>query len=164
MGTTRALSAFAQPKKEQIDRAMQALVRVGAERLRDRDFTHLSGGEQQLVLVARAIAQQSDILVMDEPTSALDFGNQLRILQLVRELADEGYGVLLSTHNPQHALSFATDILAISGGHVAAFGTPDDVLSADLIHELYNVRVAFADVEGVRMLVPLMKEAEQPIL
>jgi len=164
MGTTRALSAFAQPKKEQIDRAMQALIRVGAERLRDRDFTHLSGGEQQLVLVARAIAQQSDILVMDEPTSALDFGNQLRILQLVRELADEGYGVLLSTHNPQHALSFATDILAISGGHVAAFGTPDDVLSVDLIHELYNVRVAFADVEGVRMLVPLMKEAEQPIL
>jgi len=156
MGTSRQLSLFAQPKRKQIDEAVCALKRVGAAHLLERDFTHLSGGEQQLVLVARAIAQQADILVMDEPTSALDYGNQLRILQLVRELALEGYAVLLSTHNPQHALTFASRILALSAGRVAALGTPQEVLTHELIDRLYGVDVAFADTEGGRVLVPLM--------
>lgn len=106
--------------------------------------------------MARAIAQQADVLVMDEPTSALDYGNQLRILQLVRELAQEGYAVLLSTHNPQHALSFATRILALSSGRVAALGGAQDVLTEDLVRTLYGVRVAFAETAGGRVLVPLV--------
>lgn len=160
MGTTRQVSMFSQPKAGQIAQAMSALERVGAAHLAERDFTHLSGGEQQLVLVARAIAQQADILVMDEPTSALDYGNQLRILQLVRELAGEGYAVLLSTHNPQHALTFASRILALSDGKVAALGRPDDVLTRELIGRLYGVNVAFADTDGGRVLVPLMAGEE----
>ncbi|MBQ7886573.1 MAG: ABC transporter ATP-binding protein [Clostridia bacterium] len=156
MGTTRQVSVFSQPKAEQIAQAVSALERVGAAHLIERDFTQLSGGEQQLVLVARAIAQQADILVMDEPTSALDYGNQLRVLQLVRELAGEGYAVLLSTHNPQHALTFASRILALSGGRVAALGRPDEVLTRELISRLYDVNAAFADTEGGRVLVPLM--------
>ena len=156
MGTTRQLSLFAQPKNAQIRQAMDALHRVGAAHLTQRDFTHLSGGEQQLVLVARAIAQQADILVMDEPTSALDYGNQLRVLGLVRELASEGYGVLLSTHNPQHALTFASRILALSGGSVAALGKPEEVLTRELVQQLYGVNAAFADTPGGRVLVPLM--------
>ena len=135
---------------------MDALDRVGAAQLAERDFTHLSGGEQQLVLVARAIAQQAGILVMDEPTSALDYGNQLRILGLVRELASEGYGVLLSTHNPQHALTFASRILALADGRVAALGRPEEVLTKALVHRLYGVNAAFAETQGGRMLVPLM--------
>ena len=104
----------------------------------------------------RAIAQQAEILVMDEPTSALDFGNQLRILQLVKELASEGYGVLLSTHNPQHALTFATRILAIADGTVAALGPAEDVLTPDLVKTLYGVDVTFTQTTGSRVLVPLM--------
>ena len=156
MGTTRQLSPFAQPHRAQVMQAMEALKRVGAEHLSERDFTHLSGGEQQLVLIARAIAQQANILVMDEPTSALDYGNQLRVLKLVRELASEGYAVLLSTHNPQHALTFATRILALSGGRVAAFGKPQDVLTREIVSSLYGVDVTFADTEGGRVLVPMM--------
>lgn len=155
MGTARQVSLFAQPGKAQTARAIEALRRVGADHLTERDFTRLSGGEQQLVLLARAIAQQADILVMDEPTSALDYGNQLRILQLVRELASEGYAVLLSTHNPQHALTFATRILALSEGQVVAQGAPDDVLTPKLIAKLYGVDVTFADTPGGRVLVPL---------
>lgn len=156
MGTTRQLSAFAQPGRAQIRLAMDALERVGAAQLAERDFMHLSGGEQQLVLIARAIAQQAAILVMDEPTSALDYGNQLRVLQLVRDLAAEGYAVLLSTHNPQHALTFATRILALSGGRVAALGAPQDVLTREIVSSLYGVDVMFADTEGGRVLVPMM--------
>lgn len=162
MGTTRQVSVFSQPGKAQIAQAMDALERVGAAHLSERDFTYLSGGEQQLVLVARAIAQQAEILVMDEPTSALDYGNQLRILELVRALSQEGYGVLLSTHNPQHALTFATCILALSGGKIAALGKPEEVLTQGLVSQLYGVNVTFAETEGGRVLVPLM-ERMQPV-
>ena len=156
MGTTRQVSMFSQPGREQIAAARKALERVGAAHLTERDFSFLSGGEQHLVLVARAIAQQAEILIMDEPTSALDFGNQLRILNLVKELAGEGYGVLLSTHNPQHALSFATRILALSDGKVAALGKADEVLTPKLIRQLYNVGATFTQVHDVHVLVPLM--------
>ncbi|MBQ1945727.1 MAG: ABC transporter ATP-binding protein [Clostridia bacterium] len=156
MGTTRQVSMFSQPGREQIAAARKALERVGAAHLTERDFSFLSGGEQQLVLVARAIAQQAEILIMDEPTSALDFGNQLRILQLVKELAGEGYGVLLSTHNPQHALSFATRILALSDGKVAALGNADEVLTPALVKQLYHVDVTFTQTQGANVLVPLM--------
>ena len=156
MGTARQLSPFAQPGKAQMKVAMDALERVGAAHLAQRDFTRLSGGEQQLVLVARAIAQQAEILIMDEPTSALDYGNQLRVLQLVRELAGEGYGVLLSTHNPQHALTFATRTLALCDGYVAALGKPDEVLTPELVSKLYGVDVIFAETPAGRVLVPVM--------
>ncbi|MBQ8618380.1 MAG: ABC transporter ATP-binding protein [Clostridia bacterium] len=156
MGTARQLSPFAQPGRAQVDRALAALERVGAKHLYQRDFTRLSGGEQQLVLLARALAQQAEILVMDEPTSALDFGNQLRVLQLVRELAGEGYGVLLSTHNPQHALTFATRTLALCDGRVAAQGRPQDVLTPELMSRLYGVDVIFAETPAGRVLVPTM--------
>lgn len=156
MGTTRQLALFGKPGRTQAEQAMAALERVGAAHLAARDFTRLSGGEQQLVLVARAIAQQARILVMDEPTSALDYGNQLRVLKLVRELAEEGYGVLLSTHNPQHALTFASRILALADGQVAALGQPEAVLTQALVSRLYGVNAAFADTPGGRLLVPLM--------
>lgn len=156
MGTTRQLSSpFSQPGREQVAAAQAALERLNIAHLAERSFTRLSGGEQQLVLVARALAQQSDVLIMDEPTSALDYGNQLRILELVRELADEGYAVLLSTHNPQHALSYATRILALSGGRVAALGAPSQALTPKLIRTLYGVDVAFEDTEQGRVIVPV---------
>ena len=155
MGTARQLSPFAQPGRAQMEQAMAALERVGAAHLAQRDFPRLSGGEQQLVLLARALAQQAEILIMDEPTSALDYGNQLRVLELVRELAGEGYGVLLSTHNPQHALTFATKTLALLGGRVAALGRPDEALTPELIFALYGVDVIFAETPAGRVLVPV---------
>jgi len=156
MGTTRQLSSpFAQPRREQIAAAQAALERLDVAHLADRSFTHLSGGEQQLVLVARALAQQSDVLIMDEPTSALDYGNQLRILELVRKLAEEGYAVLLSTHNPQHALSYATRILALSGGRVAALGEPSHALTPGLVKTLYGVDVAFENTAQGRVIAPV---------
>lgn len=155
MGTTRQLGAFAQPRQAQIDTAHAALRQLGIDHLAQRNFAYLSGGEQQLVLIARAIAQQADILVMDEPTSSLDYGNQLRVLQQVKQLSRRGYTVLLSTHNPQHALTFADRILALSGGTVAAFGAPAEVLTPKLMKTLYRVDVDFAETAGGTVIVPL---------
>lgn len=156
MGTVRQLSPFAMPKKEQRDLAMATLERLGIDWLAERNFAYLSGGEQQLVLVARAMTQQADILIMDEPTSALDYGNQLRVLQEVKALSKEGYTVLLSTHNPQHAMSFADTILALSRGRVAACGPANEVLTSELVRELYDVEVEFANVGSDRVMLPRM--------
>ena len=154
MGTARQLGAFQQPGREQLRRAEEALEQVGAAALRQRNFSHLSGGEQQLVLIARALAQQAEVLMMDEPTSALDYGNQLRILQMVRRLAAQGYTVVLSTHNPQHALTFAHRLLVLRGGTTAALGRPADVLTPELMASLYGVQVDFLDTASGAVLAP----------
>ena len=130
---------------------------MGAAHLRERNFAHLSGGEQQLVLIARALAQQAQVLMMDEPTSALDYGNQLRILQMVKRLAAQGYTVILSTHNPQHALTFADRVLALHDGAVAANGSAKEVLTPELIRRLYRVEATLADTAGGIVIVPLME-------
>lgn len=155
MGTTRQVSALSSPKQKQIDAAMDALQQVGVAHLADRNFTQLSGGEQQLVLIARALAQQSEILIMDEPTSALDYGNQLRILRQIRALSRQGYSVLLSTHNPQHALTFADRILALHNGAVAAHGKAESVLTPRLMKTLYGIDVTFVNTAGGSVIVPL---------
>ncbi len=155
MGTTRQFSPFSEPKEKQIKQAVQALESVGADHLIERDFSKLSGGEQQLVLIARAIVQQARILIMDEPTSALDYGNQFRTLELIQKLADDGYAVMISTHNPQHALMFSSHVLAISGGRVAAWGRGEEVLTQELVKQLYGVDVTFADTQSGRMIVPI---------
>ena len=154
MGMARQISVFSRPGPQQIRRAEDALERIGILPLAERDFSKLSGGEQQLVLVARAIAQNAKILVMDEPTSALDYGNQFRVLKQVKALAGEGYTVLLSTHNPQQALSFADRILALRGGEVRALGTPQEAMTKQLIRDLYGVEAHFEETESGPVIVP----------
>lgn len=154
MGLTRYLSPFRSPSKELEAQALAALERMGVAHLAGRGFGTLSGGEQQLVLIARALCQQSDILVMDEPTSSLDYGNQLRVLEQVSALSQQGYTVLLSTHDPQHALRFSRRVLALSGGTVAAEGDTRTVLTPELIRRLYGVSAALLDTEHGPVLIP----------
>lgn len=161
MGTARRRSPFLSPGKEEVDRAREALKRVGAEHLEQRDFSRLSGGEQQLVLIARAIAQDAEILLMDEPAASLDYGNQLRVLGLVRDLAREGYTVVLSTHDPQQALRFAHRVLALSGGSVAAWGNAAEVLTPRLLKRVYGVDTKVMETEKGPVLLPGDLEEER---
>lgn len=154
MGLTRQLSPFRSPTPEMEKQAMDALEQMGVAQLAERNFATLSGGEQQLVLIARALCQRSDILLMDEPTSSLDYGNQLRVLQRVAELAARGYTVILSTHDPQHALRFSQRVLALRDGQVAAFGDTREVLTESLLERLYGVDAALLDTEHGPVVVP----------
>lgn len=132
---------------------MAALEKLGVDRLAQRNFATLSGGEQQLVLIARALCQESDILIMDEPTASLDYGNQLRVLEQVGALSQQGYTVLLSTHDPQHALRFSRRVLALQDGAVAAEGETRQVLTPELIRRLYGVESVLVDTpEGTALL------------
>ena len=158
MGLTRELSPFRSPSAEQEKRAMEALEQVGVAQLAARSFSELSGGQQQLVLIARALCQQADILVMDEPTSSLDYGNQLRVMQRVRALARQGYTILLSSHNPQQALLFSDRILALHDGVICADGAPEKVITPELLETLYSIKTRLAEAEEGRLIIPLLKE------
>ncbi|NMA00391.1 MAG: ABC transporter ATP-binding protein [Clostridiaceae bacterium] len=141
MGTTASFSMFAQPGKRERIKAIEAMKVLQIESFANRLYDQLSGGEQQLVLIARAVAQDAPILIMDEPTASLDYGNQIRVLEEIRQLANRGYLVLISTHNPQHIFLYADDVLLIEGGSAIAFGKPQEVLSESLLSHVYRVPI-----------------------
>ncbi len=141
MGTTASLSTFATPKEEQQTVAMESLRLMGMENYASRLFSHLSGGEQQMVLIARALAQKAPILIMDEPCSNLDYGNQIRLLKKLKQLSTMGYLILLSTHNPEHAFLFADKVLVLHKGNALALGNPQEVLTSSLLEEIYNIPI-----------------------
>lgn len=142
MGRAAHLGLLAAPGCADEAIADDCLRELGLQALADRTVTTLSGGERQLVLIARALAQQAQLLVMDEPTASLDFGNQLRILDTVRRLADRGIGVLLSTHQPQHALQVADRIALMSTGSLQALGPARQVATPERLATLYGVDAA----------------------
>ena len=112
-----------------------------------------------MVLIARALAQQTQILVMDEPTANLDYGNQLRLLMNISGLSRQGYSILLSTHNPDHAFLFARRVLALHNNELAAMGPPADVLNSELIQTLYGVKVRLRkDEQGIISSVPILED------
>ena len=147
MGRTSGLSTFRSPKNQDADHCRWALEKVGIPHLSDRCFHRLSGGEQQLVLIARALVQKAPILMLDEPTASLDFGNQLRVLEQCRSLAREGYTVIKTNHNPEQSYRYSDRILTIQHGRVLAEGTPKEVLTEKTIRALYGVEV---DVVSLR--------------
>ena len=156
MGTTSQLGRFAAPGKTQEKMALAALERMGIMHLKDRGCSHISGGERQLVLMARAIAQQAKILVMDEPSANLDFGNKLRVMKTVKGLTADGYTIIQSTHDPEQAYLYSDKILAIHGGKVLSWGTPQEVMTESLISTLYNVDVEVCSMhdDRIRVCVP----------
>lgn len=158
MGTQSRFSPFSSPGREGERLAAEALERLGIESLAHRAYTKLSGGERQLVLIARALAQQSPILLMDEPTANLDYGNQMRVLSKVRALTEEGYAILQSTHNPEQAYLFSHEILAMKDGSVLARGVPEEVLTAGLVRDLYGVEVEVESLRNDKMRVCIPKE------
>lgn len=156
MGTTCQVSSFKAPGKHQQELAEEAMERVGISHLRDRGYIQISGGERQLVLIARALAQQAKILIMDEPTANLDYGNQTRILQCVKNLAKEDYTIIQSTHNPDQTFIYADEVLALWEGEILARGTPHKIITEELIRTLYNIDVQLEKLcdDEIRVCIP----------
>lgn len=126
--------------------AYRALECVGIEHLAQRTYTHLSGGQQQLVLIARALAQEPRVLVMDEPTASLDFGNQQMVLRQMKELSSTGTAVLMVTHDPGHALFCASRVVAMNDGVIVGNGSARDVFTRERLSEIYGVECCIAEV------------------
>ena len=165
MGTTAQLSRFSSPGKKEAQLAEAAMERIGISHLRDRGCGNISGGELQLALIARAIAQQAKILVMDEPSASLDYGNKLRLMETVKGLTREGYTVIQSTHDPDQAYLYSDQILALYDGRLLAQGTPQETISSSLISTLYGVDVAVCSMhrDDVRICVPAHLTKGEPL-
>lgn len=146
MGRTAHLDLFAAPAARDHAAARLAIERMGIAHLADAIYTQISGGERQLALIARALAQEARLVIMDEPTANLDFGNQVRVLERIRALVGEGIGVLLSTHDPDHAFLCADRVAMLHQGRLVACGTVSEVMTAEKLQQIYGVAVTVTAV------------------
>ena len=166
MGRSPHLGFFSSPSKVDTKIAEAALEMVGIGHLRGKPYTQISGGERQLALIARALAQEPRIMLLDEPTSHLDFGNQILILETVGRLARErGLSIVMTTHFPNHAMMISTRVALMKGGCFMAVGEPRDVMTEANLQLLYGVPVKVICMEdgvsnGARYVVPLMQGDE----
>ncbi len=149
-GSAPWLGTFEKPNAEHYERAAQALTQMEIDHLRDKAYTRISTGELQQVSIARAIAQQSRFILMDEPTAHLDLGNQVKVLRLVKGLAAEGYGIVLTTHNPDQVLLLEAKVAVIDRQARFHFGNWQQILTENLLSDLYGVEMRLIKVEGIQ--------------
>lgn len=143
MGRTARMGLLASPSTTDRSAARAALARLGIGDLASADYARLSGGQRQLVMIARALAQEAPVLVMDEPTASLDFGNQARVLGRIADLAHAGgHAVVLSTHDPDQAFALDARVVLMHEGTILAEGAPDAVLTAERLAFVYGVPVS----------------------
>ena len=138
MGRAAYYSMFQSPTEEDYKKVDTALHRLGIEELSERPINTLSGGEQQKACIARALVQEAELIILDEPTSALDYGNQIRVLRLIRELSCMGMAVLVTSHNPDHALMLESKVAILEkSGHLET-GICTDILTSEKLSKLYS--------------------------
>jgi iron complex transport system ATP-binding protein len=160
MGRYAHLGAFALEGPDDVAIARKALAATGTAALEDRQFATLSGGEKQRVVIASALAQSSDVLLLDEPTTALDIGFQFEITSLLAALnRDRGTTMIVSTHDLNLASTLCTELVLLKGGRVIAQGPTRDVLTTANVRELYGVEadVAFHSRAGHLTVVPIAR-------
>ncbi|MGD9867555.1 MAG: ABC transporter ATP-binding protein [Hyphomicrobiales bacterium] len=148
MGRTAHLGPFATPGPRDRERARAALATLGIGHLAESEYTRISGGQRQLALIARALAQDAPTLVMDEPTASLDFGNQVLVLSQIRQLRQTGLSIVLSTHDPDHAFACADRVAILARGGIVALGKPDKVVTPARLKDIYGVTVSIGRLKG----------------
>ncbi len=147
MSRSARINAFSSPSKQDIDIARRALEWIGIEHLSNRNYHELSGGEQQCVLIARAIAQDSEAIILDEPTSNLDIKNQKQFINCITTLRNEGRALLFASHDPNYAFACANKVLTISKEGVK-YGDTDIILNQSNLIELYGTNVKLIEFEN----------------
>lgn len=154
MGRSPHLDMFESPSEKDYKIALKSLKSLNIDYMKDKPYTEISGGEQQLVFIARVLAQEPSILILDEPTSHLDFGNQIRTLNIIQKLASEGLAVIMSSHFPDHAFISATKVALMNEKRFIALGKPEDVITPQNMKRIYGIDVQILDVGGRMACVP----------
>lgn len=155
MGRISYKSIFSKYSKKDKKIAENCLERLGILTLKDKMYNELSGGQQQLVLISRALAQEAKVFIMDEPVSGLDYGNQMRLLESIKHLADQGYTFLKSTHYPDHAFLVSNKAVLMKEGKILTMGSPDETITKENINILYGIDVSIEmTFHGSNMCIP----------
>lgn len=156
MGRAPHISVFRTPKKEDYRITAQALDKIGISHLADKTIAEISGGERQMAMIARVIAQDPRILIFDEPTSHLDLANQIKVLSVIEMLSQEGISVIMSTHFPDHGFLLSQRIAIMQHGRIVAQGASEEVLTPGNLREAYGIEidVCYVHEAGRRVCVP----------
>jgi iron complex transport system ATP-binding protein len=141
MGRAAHLRSFESPAKKDFEIAESSLERLEILFLKNRIFSELSGGERQMVLIARALTQQPQVLVMDEPTSNLDFGNQVRVLKQIKRLAQSGLCIVMTSHFPDHAYLCSAKVVLLQKDKTYQIGVFDEVVTEENLRKAYEIDV-----------------------
>ena len=149
MGAAPRIGIFSTPKKEDYERVEEAIVDLSLEKLADRTVSNLSGGERQRVAVARAIVQDPEIILFDEPTSALDYGNQIRVMRTIKHLAERGYAVIMTTHNPDQPILLGGKVAMLNYDGTLAVGDAHETLTSERLSELYGTELHLVYIDSV---------------
>ena len=154
---TKSLSG--KPTRKDYNIVENAMAEMGISHLRERPYVDISGGELQMVMFARALAQEPELLIMDEPTAALDYGNAVRVIEKVRELAEAGYAIIMITHNPDHAFMTGANVALFKRNANMVFGDAFSVITRENIQDAYGINVKLVEFthdnqEIMRMCAP----------
>ncbi|HWR02065.1 MAG TPA: ABC transporter ATP-binding protein [Chlorobaculum sp.] len=144
-GRTAHLGMFSAPGRKDRSIAMECLEILDMAHLAERSFNELSGGERQMVVIARALAQEARFMILDEPASNLDYGNQVRVIRKIRELARRSIGILMATHHPDHAFMVASRVAVLSNGRLGHNGHSGEMLTPETLKSIYGVDVQVFD-------------------
>lgn len=147
MGRAPHLGIFLMPNKDDYKIVDEAIEMLGINNFCDKSYTNISGGQRQLANIARAIVQQPELIIFDEPTSALDYGNQLKIMRIVKQLSENGYSVIMTTHNPDHPILLDGHVgILNSNGHMK-IGSIKEIMKEDSLSEIYKTKLRLIHIE-----------------
>ena len=157
MGRAHDIGLFQKPKADDMEIAMEALKTLSIENLAHRPYTEISGGERQQATIARAVAQKPQAILFDEPTSHLDYGNQHRILRMIRSLSDLGYGIIITTHNPDHALLLGGRAAILDRDGALISGECEEIITEVRLNAVYNTDLRLLRIQelGRTAVLPL---------
>jgi iron complex transport system ATP-binding protein len=141
MGRTPYIRPYETPSKEDYSIARASLERVGLHNMSEKIFTEMSGGEQQLAMIARVLTQQPKIIIFDEPTNHLDYGNQYRTVEMMRQLSKDGYIIVTSTHNPNHVFELQGKVAILKHDGEMVIGNSDTLMTEKILMELYGLKI-----------------------
>jgi iron complex transport system ATP-binding protein len=161
MGRNPYIGYFSIPKNEDLNKSLVALTTLKMEHIKDKAFTEISSGQQKLVLIARALAQETPLILLDEPTAHLDFKNKLLVLKNIKNLVKtKGVSVLLSLHDPNEVTLIADHTIIMNNGEIVSQGKTEDVLTSKIIKEIYGIDTELLDVAKRKVFVPSMDSIE----
>lgn len=160
-GRTARIAAFSSPGAKDRQIAEESMESLNISFLKNRVYTELSGGERQMVLIARALAQQPEILIMDEPTANLDYGNQVRVLGQIKQMAGKGLAIMMTTHYPDHAFLCSSKVALMGSGDKFKLGNADEVVTEENLKQLYDIDVKIVNAmsdnhEIIKACVPML--------
>ena len=163
MGRAPRVGLFNKPKIEDEEVAFRSLEMLGITHLAQTPYTEISGGERQQVMIARAISQEPSVILFDEPTAHLDYGNQYKILHLIRHMSNQGYSIVISTHNPDHALMLGGEAAIVDReGHLES-GPSHEIITEERLKNIYKTQIKLLYINDIHRLTCVVPGLEEKV-